>query len=67
MKAVYFVFTCFISFFITILSQSQTPISGEEMTSQEKDKILACVELVSRKFQKDEVRLNSNIQILIFL
>jgi len=57
MKAVYLVFTCFLSFFITILSQSQTSINGEEMTSFEKDKILACVELVSRKFQKDEVRI----------
>lgn len=58
MKGLYLIFTFLISLFVKIFSQYQDPMSGITMDWEEKDKILSCVEIVSKKFQKDEVIFN---------
>jgi len=63
MKGLYSIFAVLFSIFITIFTQDQDPMSGITIDWEEKDKILSCVEIVSKKFQKDEVsfifRINS--------
>jgi len=57
MKGLIFISTCIISLFITIFSQTIDMSKDITMDWQEKDKILSCTEIVSKKFQKDQVNL----------
>jgi len=51
MKGISLIFTYLISIIIGILSQNKDII----MDTQEKDKVLACAEIINKKFQKDQV------------
>lgn len=57
MKRLYLLSSFLFTFLSKVLSQGQDSFTGIEMDWQEKDKILACVEIVSKKFNTDLVSL----------
>lgn len=59
MRGLYLFFSFLISLMITVFSQD-IDMSGITLTWDEKDKILSCTEIVSKKFQKDEVSIRIN-------
>ncbi len=55
MKGLHLMFTFLISLLVRIFSQGQDPMKGITMDWQEKDKILSCTEMVTKKFEKEQV------------
>ena len=49
-------FTFFLTFIAKILSAPQFNLKEMEMDSLEKDKVLACVELITKKYDQDKVK-----------